>query len=141
MPVMKMIAANDLLTAAHARSLGFALVTNNTAEFGRVRGLTIENWTLPLVVRARKSMTRCERAVPRDAAYADHARSATGLQVAARERDLIIEERSSRLRWEYGSEPAPPRRPGPNHCAKSRVGRVLAPACAPTCEDCGHGHG
>jgi hypothetical protein len=47
MPVMKMIGANDLLTAAHARSLGFALVTNNTAEFGRVRGLTIENWTLP----------------------------------------------------------------------------------------------
>ena len=48
----QMIGANDLLIAAHARSLGFALVTNNTAEFGRVRGLTIENWTLP-VRRAR----------------------------------------------------------------------------------------
>ena len=47
-----MIGANDLLIAAHARSLGFALVTNNTAEFGRVRGLTTENWTLP-VRRAR----------------------------------------------------------------------------------------
>ena len=23
------------------------LVTNNTAEFGRVKGLAIENWTLP----------------------------------------------------------------------------------------------
>jgi tRNA(fMet)-specific endonuclease VapC len=44
----QMIGANDLLIAAHARSLGFALVTNNTAEFGRVRGLTIENWTLPI---------------------------------------------------------------------------------------------
>jgi tRNA(fMet)-specific endonuclease VapC len=48
----QMIGANDLLIAAHARSLGYALVTNNTAEFRRVRGLTIENWTLP-VRRAR----------------------------------------------------------------------------------------
>ena len=38
--------ANDLFIAAHARSLGLALVTNNTAEFGRVKGLTLENWTL-----------------------------------------------------------------------------------------------
>jgi tRNA(fMet)-specific endonuclease VapC len=44
----QMIGANDLLIAAHARSVGCALVTNNTAEFGRVRGLTIENWTLPI---------------------------------------------------------------------------------------------
>jgi tRNA(fMet)-specific endonuclease VapC len=42
-----MIGANDLLIAAHARSLGLTLVTNNTREFGRVRGLEIENWTLP----------------------------------------------------------------------------------------------
>ena len=41
-----LIGANDLLIAAHARSLGFKLVTNNTAEFGRVKGLAIENWTL-----------------------------------------------------------------------------------------------
>ena len=41
-----MIGANDLLIAAHARSLGLRLVTNNTAEFGRVKGLTIENWAL-----------------------------------------------------------------------------------------------
>ena len=40
-----MIGANDLFIAAHARSLGFTLVTNNTAEFGRVRRLTLENWT------------------------------------------------------------------------------------------------
>jgi tRNA(fMet)-specific endonuclease VapC len=40
-----MIGANDLFIAAHARSLGLTLVTNNTREFGRVRGLNIENWT------------------------------------------------------------------------------------------------
>src|SRR2546422_7221238 len=43
----QIIGANDLFIAAHARSLGLALVTNNTAEFGRVKGLTLENWTLP----------------------------------------------------------------------------------------------
>ena len=43
-----MIGANDLLIAAHARSLGFTLVTNNTREFGRVPGLKLENWTIPL---------------------------------------------------------------------------------------------
>ena len=42
-----LIGANDLFIAAHARSLGLKLVTNNTAEFGRVKGLAIENWTLP----------------------------------------------------------------------------------------------
>lgn len=39
-----MIGANDLLIAAHARSLGAVLVTNNTREFGRVKGLKMENW-------------------------------------------------------------------------------------------------
>ena len=39
-----MIGANDLLIAAHARALDMILVTNNTREFGRVRGLAIENW-------------------------------------------------------------------------------------------------
>ncbi len=41
------IGANDLFIAAHARSLGLTLVTNNTAEFGRVKGLRLENWTRP----------------------------------------------------------------------------------------------
>jgi tRNA(fMet)-specific endonuclease VapC len=41
-----MIGANDLLIAAHARSLGLTLVTNNTREFGRVSGLVIENWVI-----------------------------------------------------------------------------------------------
>ena len=40
-----MIGANDLFIAAHARALGLTLVTNNTAEFRRVRGLEIRNWT------------------------------------------------------------------------------------------------
>jgi tRNA(fMet)-specific endonuclease VapC len=41
-----MIAANDPFIAAHARSLGLTLVTNNTREFAGVPHLTIENWTL-----------------------------------------------------------------------------------------------
>ena len=40
-----MIGANDLLIAAHARSLGLTLITTNTLEFGRVRNLSIDNWT------------------------------------------------------------------------------------------------
>ena len=43
----QMIGANDLFIAAHARSLALTLVTNNTAEFGGVKGLTLDNWTLP----------------------------------------------------------------------------------------------
>jgi len=41
-----MIGANDLFIAAHARSLGLILVTNNTSELGLVQGLKLENWTL-----------------------------------------------------------------------------------------------
>ena len=40
-----MIGANDLFIAAHARSLGLTLVTNNIREFKQVRGLSIDNWT------------------------------------------------------------------------------------------------
>lgn len=40
----RMIGANDLFIAAHARSLGLTLVTNNVAEFARVQGLEVENW-------------------------------------------------------------------------------------------------
>lgn len=42
-----MIGENDLFIAAHARALGLRLVTNNTAQFERVPGLDVENWTLP----------------------------------------------------------------------------------------------
>ncbi|OGA11394.1 MAG: hypothetical protein A3D95_13925 [Betaproteobacteria bacterium RIFCSPHIGHO2_12_FULL_69_13] len=34
----------DTMIAAHALSLGVTLVTNNEREFGRVKGLTVENW-------------------------------------------------------------------------------------------------
>ena len=43
----EMIGANDLFVAAHARAMALTLVTNNVAEFERVRDLAIENWTLP----------------------------------------------------------------------------------------------
>ena len=39
-----MIGANDLLIAAIAVSGGVTLVTNNVREFGRVKGLILENW-------------------------------------------------------------------------------------------------
>jgi tRNA(fMet)-specific endonuclease VapC len=41
------IGALDTLIAAHARSLGLTLVTNNTREFTRVQGLPVEDWTVP----------------------------------------------------------------------------------------------
>lgn len=40
----ELIGVNDLHIAAHARSEGLALVTNNTREFKRVPGLQLENW-------------------------------------------------------------------------------------------------
>lgn len=40
----RMIGANDLFIAAHARSLGLTLVTNKNREFSRVSKLKIENW-------------------------------------------------------------------------------------------------
>lgn len=38
------IGVNDLHIAAHARSEGLVLVTNNLREFERVAGLRTENW-------------------------------------------------------------------------------------------------
>ncbi len=40
------IAANDLWIAAHALADDCTLVTNNTREFERVKGLRIENWAV-----------------------------------------------------------------------------------------------
>jgi tRNA(fMet)-specific endonuclease VapC len=40
----KPIGGNDLLIAAHARAAGATIVTANTDEFKRVRGLKVENW-------------------------------------------------------------------------------------------------
>ena len=41
---VKPIGSNDLLIAAHAYATGATIVTANTDEFKRVRGLTVENW-------------------------------------------------------------------------------------------------
>jgi tRNA(fMet)-specific endonuclease VapC len=41
------IGGNDLWIAAHAKSAGLILVTNNEREFRRVAGLKIQNWTTP----------------------------------------------------------------------------------------------
>jgi len=38
------IGAMDMLIAAHAKSAGLILVTNNVREFERIDNLTIENW-------------------------------------------------------------------------------------------------
>ncbi|MGN0408570.1 MAG: type II toxin-antitoxin system VapC family toxin [Bacteroides sp.] len=35
----------DVMIAGHAESLGYTVVTNNTKEFERVKGLKLENWT------------------------------------------------------------------------------------------------
>lgn len=40
----KPIGVNDLHIAGHARSEELVLVTNNLAEFERVKGLEMENW-------------------------------------------------------------------------------------------------
>jgi tRNA(fMet)-specific endonuclease VapC len=42
------IGVNDLHIAAHARSEGLVVVTNNVSEFVRVPGLMVENWVTPL---------------------------------------------------------------------------------------------
>lgn len=39
------IGAMDLLLAAHALSIPATVVTNNTAHFSRVDGLSVENWS------------------------------------------------------------------------------------------------
>jgi tRNA(fMet)-specific endonuclease VapC len=38
------IGNNDLLIAAHARSMDAVLVTNNTKEFSRIPDITLEDW-------------------------------------------------------------------------------------------------
>ncbi|MBN2887314.1 MAG: tRNA(fMet)-specific endonuclease VapC [Chromatiaceae bacterium] len=40
----RIIGAYDIQIAAHARSRGYILVTNNLREFERVPGLRLENW-------------------------------------------------------------------------------------------------
>ena len=40
----RIIGANDLWIAAHARALDLTLITNNEREFTRVTGLKVQNW-------------------------------------------------------------------------------------------------
>ena len=40
----KPIGSNDLLIAAHAYAVGATIVTANSDEFKRIRGLNVENW-------------------------------------------------------------------------------------------------
>jgi tRNA(fMet)-specific endonuclease VapC len=40
----KPIGSSDLLIAAHAYATGVTIVTANTAELKRIRGLNVENW-------------------------------------------------------------------------------------------------
>ncbi len=40
------ISDRDSMIAAHARSLGYTIVTNNTREFSRVPGLKHEDWSI-----------------------------------------------------------------------------------------------
>ena len=40
----KPIGSNDFLIAAHAYATGATIVTGNTDEFRRIRGLHVENW-------------------------------------------------------------------------------------------------
>lgn len=39
------LGAADLMISAHAKALGATIVTHNTKDFGRVKGLHVENWT------------------------------------------------------------------------------------------------
>ena len=36
----------DMMIAAHAKALAYTVVTNNTKEFKRVKGLKLENWSI-----------------------------------------------------------------------------------------------
>ena len=42
-----MIGPYDVLLAGHAIATGLTLVTDNTGEFTRVAGLSVENWKMP----------------------------------------------------------------------------------------------
>ena len=39
------IGAADLMISSHSRAIGAVIVTNNVKDFGRVKGLQVENWT------------------------------------------------------------------------------------------------
>lgn len=55
------IGENDLHIAAHARSEGLILVTNNVGEFERVPGLLQENWVVVLKELQGAGLAFCRR--------------------------------------------------------------------------------
>ena len=88
----QIIGANDLFIAAHARSLGLRLVTNNIAEFGRVKGLTLENWAVPFVVLVRETTNNWRPTRPSLAREADRAEQRPKFGLPPPDHDLIIEQ-------------------------------------------------
>ncbi len=59
----KPIGANNLLIAAHARSVGAILVTRNEREFRRVPGLDVESWHEKSAQRGEHGLGRFTRAI------------------------------------------------------------------------------
>lgn len=59
----------DTLIAAHALSLDATLVTNNTREFERVRGLRVEDWTQPQHLHEQKGVYQCSSGCLRAGRY------------------------------------------------------------------------
>jgi tRNA(fMet)-specific endonuclease VapC len=52
------IGGNDLLIAAHACSLGAIIVTPNTGEIKRIRGLSVDHWLVEALQGARAAPAR-----------------------------------------------------------------------------------
>ena len=43
------LGAADLMIAAHALAIDAIVVTNNVKDYGRVKGLEVENWTNKMI--------------------------------------------------------------------------------------------
>jgi hypothetical protein len=83
------IGGNDLLIAAQTTALGYAIVTDNEGEFGRVDGVPGENWL-------RQTRTR---SAPRDIVAARPYASARDnmLLTTYAVKDMIVNELEGRI--------------------------------------------
>ncbi len=54
----KPIGAMDLMIAAHARSLGATLITNNKSEFKRVKNLPVQDWSAWLTCNLNSAVAK-----------------------------------------------------------------------------------